>query len=219
MDLNNVTSAAITNRLTETRTAREASILENVSHVHALAKRLQRRVPPCVTFDDLVGAGTIGLIQAVDRFQPSRDLKFGTYARHRIRGAMLDFLRDEDPVSRTARRRIRVADASRSATAESTPLPATISLEWVPVQESRRIYANADCPASRFADHVDVQRARQSLSLKENQVISLLYDADAQNRDVARALGVNESRVSQIKRAALSKLRARLQAGDPGTVA
>jgi RNA polymerase sigma factor FliA len=79
----------------ETRTAREATIVQYIGHVHILAKRLQLCLPPCVTYDDLVGAGTIGLIQAVDRFQPSRGLKFGTYARHRIRGAMLDFLREE----------------------------------------------------------------------------------------------------------------------------
>lgn len=60
----------------------------------------------------VVNAGTIGLIQAVDRFQPSRGLRFGTYAKHRICGAMLDFLRGEDPLSRTDRRRVRAAETS-----------------------------------------------------------------------------------------------------------
>jgi RNA polymerase sigma factor (sigma-70 family) len=99
----------------ENRTTREATIVQYIGHVHVLAKRLQLCVPSCVTYDDLVGAGTIGLIQAVDRFQPSRGLKFGTYARHRIRGAMLDFLREEDPLSRTERRRIRAAEATNAA--------------------------------------------------------------------------------------------------------
>jgi RNA polymerase sigma factor (sigma-70 family) len=66
----------------------------------------RRVVPPCVTFDDLASAGTIGLIQAVDRFDQTRGLKFRTYAQHRIWGAMQDFLRDEDPLSRTERRRV-----------------------------------------------------------------------------------------------------------------
>ena len=74
-----------TGRDTETRTTREATIVQYIGHVHVLAKRLQLCLPPCVTYDDLVGAGTIGLIQAVDRFQPARGLQFGTYARHRIR--------------------------------------------------------------------------------------------------------------------------------------
>jgi len=71
------------------------------------------RLPPCVTFDDLASAGMIGLIQAVDRFDQSRGLRFKTYAQHRIWGAMQDFLRDEDPLSRTER--IPQYDALRKA--------------------------------------------------------------------------------------------------------
>jgi DNA-directed RNA polymerase specialized sigma subunit len=65
-----------------------------------------------------------------------------------------------------------------------------------------------------LVDRADLKHARHVLSSRENRVISLLYDLDWRNRDVALDLGVNESRVSQIKRAALSKLRARLQERD-----
>jgi DNA-directed RNA polymerase specialized sigma subunit len=58
---------------------------------------------------------------------------------------------------------------------------------------------------------VDLDRARQCLSERENRVIPLLFDLDWQNRDVALKLGVNESRVSQIQQSALSRLRARLR--------
>jgi RNA polymerase sigma factor FliA len=193
--------------IAETQTVREAAIVQYIGHVHAIAKRLQLRVPPCVAFDDLVGAGTIGLIQAVDRFQPSRGLQFGTYARHRIQGAMLDFLRGEDPLSRTERRRIRTAQATSAATGEKT-VPATISLEWLPAQELRKVCARAGCPSQQFVDRADLKHARRVLSARENRVISLLYELDWKNGDVARELGVNESRVSQIKHAALLKLRA-----------
>ena len=193
----------------ETRTTREATIVQHIGHVHVLAKRLQLCLPPCVTYDDLVGAGTIGLIQAVDRFQPSRGLKFGTYARHRIRGAMLDFLREEDPLSRTERRRIRAAEATNAATGEKTA-SATISLEWLPAQELRKVCSRVGCPSSQLVDRADLRRARRALSARENRVISLLYELDWKNREVAWELGVNESRVSQIKRVALTKLRAGL---------
>ena len=189
-------------------TAREAAIIQHISHVQVMAKQLRLRLPPCITFDDLVGAGTIGLIQAVDRFQASRGLQFGTYARHRIRGAMLDFLRKEDPLSRTERRRIRGAEATNCAAGEKTA-SATISLEWLPARELRKV-PRAGCPASQIADRADLRRARHVLSARENRVISLLYELDWKNRDVARELGVNESRVSQIKRVALGKLRAGL---------
>lgn len=193
----------------ETRTIREATIVQYIGHVHVLAKRLQFCVPPCVTYDDLVGAGTIGLIQAVDRFQPARGLQFGTYARHRIRGAMLDFLREEDPLYRTERRRIRAAEATNAVTGEKT-VSATISLEWLPAQELRKMCARAGCPSSQLVDRADLRRARHVLSARENHVISLLYELDWKNRDVALELGVNESRVSQIKHVALSKLRSGL---------
>ena len=195
-------------------TTREATIVQYIRHVHVLAKRLQLCVPPCVTYDDLIGAGTIGLIQAVDRFQPSRGLQFATYAKHRIRGAMLDFLREEDPLSRTERRRTRTGNA-----AYERALPATISLEQLPAHEPRSEYSPARCLSTRFADRVDLDRARQCLSERENRVISLLFNLDWQNRDVASELGVNESRVSQIKQSALSKLRARLQDRDSSRAA
>ena len=102
-------------------TARETAILQSLDLVNDLARGFQHRVPPCVTFDDLAGAGTVGLIQAVDRFDDTRGLKFKTYAQHRIRGAMLDFLRSQDPLSRTERRRVResVRPSPQAATAMS----------------------------------------------------------------------------------------------------
>ena len=88
MYLNNITSTGFANNNdAQARTTREATIVQHLTHVYALAKRLRSHVPPCVTLDDLIGAGTIGLIQAVDRFQPSRGLQFATYAKHRIRCA------------------------------------------------------------------------------------------------------------------------------------
>jgi DNA-directed RNA polymerase specialized sigma subunit len=58
---------------------------------------------------------------------------------------------------------------------------------------------------------VDLDRSRQCLSARENRVISLIFDLDWQNSDVARKLGVNESRISQIRHSALSKLRGQLK--------
>jgi RNA polymerase sigma factor for flagellar operon FliA len=194
----------------DARRSRETLILQHVAHVKFLAKRLQFRLPPCVTFDDLVGAGTIGLIQAVDRFQPSRGLQFGTYARHRIWGAMQDFLRAGDPLSRTERRRVRAI----RPTAAHAALPITISLEELPTG-----FDQTECLESQFANRIALNQLRECLSPREDRVISLLYELEWKNRDVARELGVNESRVSQIKHVALSKLRARLQLHTTGVAA
>jgi RNA polymerase sigma factor (sigma-70 family) len=89
----------------------------------------------------------------------------------------------------------------------------------MPSTQLRAVCAQAGCPESRLVNRAVVKQARQCLSARENRVISLLYDLDWKNRDVARELGVNESRVSQIKHVALSKLRARLQERDTGMAA
>jgi RNA polymerase sigma factor (sigma-70 family) len=186
--------------------ARDAAILQDLDLVNRIARRFQRRVPPCVTFDDLASAGMIGLIHAVDNFDQSRGLKFRTYAQHRIWGAMQDFLRDEDPLSRTERRRVRASALTMSATGYATH--ATVSLDQIPV----RLLASPAQPG--LAIRSEVRQARRCLSTRENRVIELLYDFDWLAREVAAELGVNESRVSQIKLRAISKLRLQLESGS-----
>lgn len=177
--------------------ARETAILQNTSLVKGIAKRFQGRVPPCITLDDLASAGMVGLIQAVDRFDSSRGPKFKTYAQHRIHGAMLDFLREEDPLSRTERRRVRESAAGTG--------PTTVSLDEI---QLHRLAAPAP---PTFTTRLGVREARRSLSPRENRVIALLYDFDWQSREIAAELHVNESRVSQIKQRAISKLRRELE--------
>jgi RNA polymerase sigma factor FliA len=85
-----------------TTSHRDHLILSHMRQVRFLALQLHRRCPQ-VELDDLVSCGTIGLIKAVDRFDPKRNLKLKTLAEHRIRGAMLDYLRQLDPLPRSAR--------------------------------------------------------------------------------------------------------------------
>lgn len=89
---------------------REAVILDHMPQVELLARRLHRRCPQ-VELEDLISAGTIGLIQAVDRFDPARNLKLKTFADHRISGALLDYLRHIDPLPRNVRRFQKQRDA------------------------------------------------------------------------------------------------------------
>jgi len=93
-----------------TTSHREHLILSHLPQVRLLALRLHRRCPQ-VELDDLISSGTVGLIRAVDRFDPSRNLKLKTLAEHRIRGAMLDYLRQIDPLPRTVRRFQKQRDA------------------------------------------------------------------------------------------------------------
>jgi RNA polymerase sigma factor for flagellar operon FliA len=83
---------------------REQLILAQLPQVRLIATRIYHRCPKQVELDDLVSAGTLGLIHAVDRYSPERGCLLKTLAEHRIRGAILDYLRRLDPLSRSARR-------------------------------------------------------------------------------------------------------------------
>ena len=82
--------------------------------VKKVAYRLIHRLPPSVEIEDLVAVGTIGLIHAIDNFDASKGTRFEAYAEFRIKGAMLDELRQSDHLSRTARGKANRIDQAQS---------------------------------------------------------------------------------------------------------
>ena len=96
--------------------AREATIRALLPIVRAVARRIQRMVPGA-DMDDLIGDGSIGLIRAVDAFDPVRGIPLEQYARKIVLGAMLNGMRRLDPVSERVRRRVRHAENARFALA------------------------------------------------------------------------------------------------------
>src|SRR6185503_17164144 len=78
-------------------------ILEYAPLIKFIAQKIAVRLPSNIEFDDLVSSGVIGLMDAIDKYDPSRDNKFKTYAEFRIRGAILDELRAQDWVPRSVR--------------------------------------------------------------------------------------------------------------------
>ena len=75
---------------------RERLLTENLPEVRYIARRIHERLPVQIPFEDLVHAGVLGLIDAVDKFDRSRDVQLKSYAKFRIRGAILDSLRASD---------------------------------------------------------------------------------------------------------------------------
>ena len=86
---------------------RERLLTENLPEVRYIARRIYDRLPPHVQLDDLVHAGILGLIDAVDKFDPAKNVQLKSYARFRIRGAILDSLRQLDWSPRNLRRQAR----------------------------------------------------------------------------------------------------------------
>lgn len=84
---------------------REKTILQYTPLIKYIAHRLAMRLPAHIMIDDLISAGVIGLIDAINKFDPGRNVEFKTYAEFRIRGAMLDELRALDWVPRSVRQK------------------------------------------------------------------------------------------------------------------
>ncbi len=84
---------------------RDRVVLENLPLVRAIAVRVHESLPVHVELDDLIHAGILGLFDAATRFNPDKQVAFSSYAKHRIKGAILDSLRQLDWASRDMRRR------------------------------------------------------------------------------------------------------------------
>jgi RNA polymerase sigma factor for flagellar operon FliA len=93
---------------------RERLILEQLPQVRLIARRIHERLPESVNLDDLISTGTIGLIGAIDRFDPRHNVKLKTYAEYKIRGAILDSLRGLDWAPRQQRKRSKQIEAAIS---------------------------------------------------------------------------------------------------------
>ena len=104
---------------------REAMIEAHLPKVKYIADRIGAKLPPSVEREDLYGAGVIGLIDAADRFDPARGIAFTTFAELRVRGAILDSLRELDFASRSARRRAKEVQAAFAQLEKERGRPAT----------------------------------------------------------------------------------------------
>ena len=117
---------------------RERLILDHLPQVKLIASRIHDKLPESVVLDDLISAGVLGLIDAVDHFNPDLNVKLKTYAEHKIRGAILDSLRSLDWAPRNKRRKSKMIEAAiteaekklhRSPTEEEVAAELDLTLE------------------------------------------------------------------------------------------
>lgn len=218
-----------------------ARFLEShVSLVRYLALRMSARLPAHVEVDDLVHDGIVGLLDALDRYDPERGVQFRTFAEPRIRGAILDGLRHKDWAPRSVRqgqrqldealRRMSVAGgcASEEQIAETMGLPladyrsllmdlnagSILSIEDLPHGHDLTNGAG-DAPDAPFARSEMVRVLAEevtALPLKERRVLELYYGEELNMKEVGSVLGVSESRVCQLHAQAAGRLRVPLAA-------
>jgi RNA polymerase sigma factor for flagellar operon FliA len=91
---------------------RERLILEHLPQVRLIARRIHERLPGSVCLDDLISTGVVGLISAIDHFDPFLNVKLKTYAEYKIRGAILDSLRGLDWAPRQKRKKAKLIESA-----------------------------------------------------------------------------------------------------------
>jgi len=216
---------------------REAIIRAMLPLVRGIARRLERLVLSA-EFDDLIGDGCVGLIRAVDRFDPARG-SLEAYAKRLVVGAMLNGVRRRDPVSERARRAVRRAETRRLELAQAQmSMPALVEIEREePELRGARAAAHVQTPLSLegplpggrdpLADpsadpaRLALARARRRalgeavalLPERQRRILALHYgDREVSLRTIGARLRLSPQRVSQLHLAALVRLRAALPA-------
>jgi RNA polymerase sigma factor for flagellar operon FliA len=233
----------------DANSSRKQALLQHLPLVRYAARRIHERLPQHVELDDLVSAGFVGLIDALDKFDSTRNVQFRSYAQFRIRGAILDSLRTLDWGSRQLRRQGRsIEEAVQTLTRRLQRIPTedeiagelgmTLDRYQEVLGELRGLQIGSlqqtvdedstdseleRLPASQEEDPYQrclraemfhqVRSAMEQMPEREARVLTLYYREEMTLKQIGAVLGLVESRVSQIRGAAIVRLRGYLNGG------
>ena len=187
---------------------REMLIIEHLPQVRLIARRIHERLPGHVSLDDLISNGILGLISAIDHFDPTQKVKLKTYAEYRIRGAILDGLRGMDWAPRGRRKLSRQIESAITAAEQRlgrVPSEEEIAAELgVPVEEYREWLVETE----------NLQIGDLEISSADGDGYNVLkYVSDAESRQPSRIaersalealLAGQISRIPKVERTVLS---------------
>ncbi len=157
---------------------RNELIIKYAPLIKYVAGRLAMRLPPNVDINDLISAGVMGLIDAINRFDPSRNIQFKTFAEFRIRGAMLDELRSLDWVPRSVRKKAALLEKTYQELEQQLGRPAedeevaealgiTIDEFYHLLEETKNI------------SFIDIENIKRKIpDLNEEDIFDLIEDPD-----------------------------------------
>src|SRR5271157_4678694 len=203
---------------------RERLILEHLPQVRLIARRIQERLPENISLEDLISTGVIGLISAIDNFDPSHNVKLKTYAEYKIRGAILDSLRGLDWAPRQKRRKAKQIEAAVAAaeqrlqhapTEEEIARELEVSLaeyhQWLVEIRGLNIASleyNGGEPGKDLLHYIpDESENLPSTILEKSELERLLAE---HIETIPAIVHLHESRISQLKTQAILRLRSRL---------
>ncbi len=213
-------------------------LLEYMPLVKQVALHLSARLPASVDIDDLIQVGMMGLLESMQNYDASKGAQFETFAKLRVRGAMLDEMRRFSTLPRsvmTSIRNINLASAALEQqlgrSAKDAELAQHMGLSLVELQEQKGRNYNYQTihvedqgegvvPAlsalmpSKEVDEASFQQALANaigeLTEREQLIFALYYNEELNLKEIAAVLEVSESRVCQIQGASVKKLRHKL---------
>jgi RNA polymerase sigma factor for flagellar operon FliA len=197
-------------RRTKCPTLREELVLGYTPLVVTIAGRVHRRLPPHVDRRDLVSSGMVGLLAAVDGYDPEFPNFFAAYAAPRILGAIIDSLRESDLVPRSVRER---GDEIQFLSLEEPT--SHNGIERPSVGETIPDARAAD-PATSVVEQETVRAALRKLSERERQIVALHYFSDMSFTSLADLAGVTPTRLRTIHAQAMMRLQRLLE--EPETL-
>lgn len=210
--------------------SQDSLALDYLPAIKAMAFRLKERLPASVDFTDLISIGTEELIKLARRYDSSLNDSFWGYAKPRVQGAMMDYLRSLDPLSRSMRTLIKRIDrvvAEYYNANEEEPsnayLAELLGESEEKIKEARiagevyNVMPLDDQLNSNFEDTQEfiekeeliaaITEVLEHSTQNEQLVIQLYYFEELSFKEISEVLEVSESRVSQIHRAVIRKIR------------
>jgi len=206
----------------------DALVARHAPLIDRAARRLAMRTGGAVSPEDLWSAGAMGLLDAAQRFDPGRDVKFESFAERRIRGAMLDEMRRMDHLPRRLRAQVEKVERARGRAAQRLgreAQPDEVAEELgLPVDEVEALVVLGQPQVALLEDLVstlpdvddEASRAEAVRALaagvarlpdRLQLVLSLHYEEGLTYREIARVLDVSEPRICQLHAEAVGMLR------------
>lgn len=207
-------------------------------YVKSLAFRMKERLPSSVDAMDLFSIGAEELVKLARRYDPKLNDSFWGYAKSRVQGAMLDYLRSLDPLSRGNRRIVKAIDSqsikyynehqedpSDEYLAEAIGedvgkiKEAKVASEiyaLLPINEQINYIADSDIQKTVEEEELVeyIKKILATFDEREQMIIQLYYFEELSLKEISEILGITESRISQINKAVIRRIRAELGAND-----
>lgn len=225
---------------------RDQLILDHLPQVTWIASRIQEKLPRSIELDDLISAGIVGLLAAVDNFDARHNASLKTYAEYKIRGAILDSIRGLDGVPTHKRKRLkqvqqaiaRAEQKLKRAPAEEEiaaelELPLAEYQEWTlelqgvslgsldviedgeEVSLLKFIAGDEEDSPARILERSELERTIvdgiSKMPENERTVLSLYYKEEMNLREIAEAMSLHVTRISQLRAQGILRLRAYME--------